>query len=174
MNIRDVCRVVGSIVAGLAIGSACTPATGGGIATDVSAASTNSSADVDIDLTRMSQTARFSCEYRLNANPSEFEGKTLRISGTLVTRMDKADGRRHFGCLINDGGGCTCCSTGFVLEFVPSDSEAWAISWPSIDSPITVSGRLEMVQVGDNALRQPVVTIPRLVDAQVTTSDATR
>lgn len=171
MNIRDVCRVVGSIVAGLAIGSACTPATGGGIATDVSAASTNSSADVDIDLTRMSQTARFSCEYRLNANPSEFEGKTLRISGSLVTRVDEDDGRRHFGCRMDDAGGCACCSMGVVLEFVPSDSEAWATSWPSIDSLITVSGRLEMVQIGDNALRQPVVRIPRLVDADVSTSE---
>ena len=80
-------------------------------------------------------------------------------------------GRRHFGCRMDDAGGCACCSKGFVLEFDPSDSDAWATNWPSIDSPITVSGRLEMIETGDNALRQPIVKMPRLVDATVTTSD---
>ena len=72
---------------------------------------------------------------------------------------------------MDDAGGCACCSKGFVLEFDPSDSDAWATNWPSIDSPITVSGRLEMIETGDNALRQPIVKMPRLVDATVTTSD---
>ncbi len=171
MNIRDVCTVAGIAAAGLVIGSACTPATDWDVAPDVSASATNISAEVDIDLTRMSQTARFTCEYRLNANPAEFEGKTLRIFGSLVTRVDEEDGKRYFGCSMDTPGGCSCCSTGFVLEFVPSDSEGWAAKWQSIDSPITVSGRLEMVEAGDSILRQSVVRIPRLVDADVSTSE---
>ena len=75
---------------------------------------------------------------------------------------------------MDDAGGCACCSMGFVLEFAPSDSEAWATNWPSIDSPITVSGRLEMNETGDNALRQPIVKMPRLVDATISTSDVAR
>lgn len=174
MNIRDVCRIAGIAAAGLVIGSACTRETDWDIAPGVSASATNSSAEVDIDLTRMSQTARLTCEYRLNANPAEFEGKTFRISGSLVTRVDEEDGRRHFGCRMDDAGGCACCSMGFVLEFDPSDSEAWATNWPSIDSPITVSGRLEMNETGDNMQRQPIVKMPRLVDATVSTSDVAR
>lgn len=174
MNLRDVCRIAGIAAAGLAIGPGCAPATDGEIAAEASSASTNGCGDVDIDLTRMSRTARFTCEYRLNANPAEFEGKTFRILGGLVSRIDEEDGSRRFGCLMDDAGGCSCCSTGFVLEFVPSDPEAWATNWPSIDSPITVSGRLEMFESGDNALPQPSVRTPRLVDATVTTSAAAR
>lgn len=171
MNIRDVCTVAGIAAAGLVIGSACTRETDWDIAPGISASATNSSAEVDIDLMRMSQTARFTCAYRLNANPAEFEGKTFRISGSFVTRVDEEDGRRHFGCRMDDAGGCACCSMGFVLEFDPSDSEAWATNWPSIDTPITMSGRLEMIETGDNMQRQPIVKMPRLVDATVTTPD---
>ncbi len=174
MNAVDVFKVVGIAAAWILIGSACTQETGGESESGGLVAATNSPAQVDFDFTRMSQTARFTCEYRLNANPAEFEGMTLRISGTLVTRVDEEDGKRHFGCSMDTPGGCSCCSTGLVLEFVPSDSEGWAEKWQSIDSPIIVSGRLQMVKEGDNMLRQPVVRIPRLVDADVSTSDDAR
>lgn len=171
MNAVDVFKVGGIAAVGIAIISACTPATDGDVVSGGLVAATNSPAQVDFDFTRMSQTARFTCEYRLIANPAEFEGRMLRMSGTLVTRVDEEDGKRYFGCSMDNPGGCSCCSTGFVLEFVPSDSEGWAAKWQSIDSPITVSGRLEMVEAGYSILRQSVVRIPRLVDADVSTSE---
>lgn len=169
MNVKVVSKVVGIAAAGILIGSACTQETGGESASDGLVAATNCSAQVDFDFTRMRQTARFTCQYRLIADPAEFEGKTLRISGSLVTRVDEEDGKRYFGCSMGTPGGCSCCSTGLVLEFVPSDLEGWAEKWQSIDSPIIVSGRLQMVEEGDNMLRQPVARIPRLVDADVST-----
>ncbi len=135
------------------------------------APATNTAVAVDLDFTRMNPTMQMAYVYRLAANPKEFEGKALRISGTYLTRVDESDGKRYFGCSMDNPGGCSCCSTGFVLEFVPSDSEGWAAKWQSIDSPITVSGRLEMVEAGDSILRQSVVRIPRLVDADVSTSE---
>lgn len=174
MNVRVVSKIVGIAAAGILIGSACTPETGGESASDGLVAATNSSAQAVIDLTRMSQTARFTCEYRLMTNPAEFEGRTLRMSGTLVTRVDEGDGKRYFGCSMDSPGGCACCSTGLVLEFVPSDLEGWTEKWQSIDSPIIVSGRLQMVEEGDNMLRQPVARIPRLVEADVSISDDAR
>ena len=87
-------------------------------------ASTNDSVKVDFDFTRMNATMRATYMYRLAAMPGEFEGKTIRVSGTLLTRVDEEDGKRYFGCLLGDPGGCSCCSPGGVLEFVPKGTYA--------------------------------------------------
>ena len=49
-------------------------------------ASTNDSVKVDLDFTRMNATMRATYMYRLAAMPGEFEGKTIRVSGTFLTR----------------------------------------------------------------------------------------
>ena len=125
-------------------------------------------AAVDFDFTQMNPTMRMTYIYRLAANPKEFEGKTLRVAGIYLTRVDESDGKRYFGCLLSDAsGGCSCCSMGYVLEFEPSDPDDWTTNCPPVESSIVVSGLLRMVETGDNALRQPVATIPRIVGADV-------
>ncbi len=120
--------------------------------------------NVDIDFTRMSPTMRMTEAYRLSANPTEFVGKTLRLSGTFLTRVDKKDGKRYFGCLMGDPGGCACCSPGGVLEFVPKDSYVWPEGFPPVESQITVTGNIKMFEVGSP---EQSFTIPRLVDADI-------
>lgn len=119
---------------------------------------------VDFDFTRMNQTMRITHTYRLAANPKEFAGKTLRISGVFLTILDKKDGKRRFGCLTGDAGGCSCCAPGGVLEFLPKDSYAWPTNFPPVESRITVTGRLKMFEVGSP---EQSFTIPRLVDADM-------
>ena len=65
---------------------------------------TNEDVKVDFDFTRMNPTMQMTYTYRLGASPKEFEGKTLRISGTFLTRVDKEDGKRYFGCLMGNQG----------------------------------------------------------------------
>lgn len=132
-----------------------------------SGSATNAAA-VDFDFTRMNPTMRQTYNYRLAANPREFEGKTLRVAGIYLTRVDESDGKRYFGCLLSGApGGCSCCSMGCVLEFEPSDPDDWATNCPPVESSIVVSGLLRMEVSGDNALPQSVATIPRLVGADV-------
>ena len=119
---------------------------------------------VNLDLTRMNPTMRMTHMYRLAANPREFAGKMLRISGTFLTRVDKEDGRRYFGCLMGEPGGCSCCAPGGVLEFMPKDSYIWPTNYPPVESRITVTGRLKMFEVGP---KEQSVTIPCLVDADM-------
>jgi len=125
---------------------------------------TNENVKVDFDFTRMNPTMRMTYTYRLGANPKEFVGKTLRISGTLLTRVDKENGKRYFGCLMGDPGGCSCCSPGGVLEFMPKDSYTWPTNFPPLESRVMITGRLEMFEVGPP---EQAFTIPRLVDADI-------
>ena len=127
-------------------------------------AATNDAVKVDFDFTSMNDTMRMTYTYRLAAKPREFEGKTLRISGTFPTRADEKDGTRYFGCLMGDPGGCACCAPGGVLEFMPKDSYVWPTNFPSVESRITLTGRLRMFEVGTP---EQSFTIPRLVDADM-------
>ena len=127
-------------------------------------AATNDAVKVDFDFTRMNDTMRTTYTYRLAASPKEFEGKTLRVSGTFLTRVDEKDGKRYFGCLMGDPGGCSCCAPGGVLEFMPKDSYVWPTDFPSVESRITLTGRLQMFEV---ETPEQSFTIPRLVDADI-------
>lgn len=131
------------------------------------AASMNEAAKVDFDFTKMNSTVLMSHMYRLAANPKEFVGKTLRISGMFLTRVDASDGKRYFGCLMGDPGECSCCAPGGVFEFMPKDPCVWPTDFPPLESRITVIGRLQMFEVGDNNLRHTEFSIPRLVDAEI-------
>jgi hypothetical protein len=131
------------------------------------AGATNAAAKVDFDLTRMNATMRATYTYRLGANPSEFEGKTLRLSGVLLTRIDESEGERRFACMMGNPEGCACCAPGGVLEFEPKSSYKWPEDFPPLETVVTVQGRLAMFEVGDCALRQPTYQIPRLVDADI-------
>lgn len=111
---------------------------------------TNEAVKVDFDFTSMNSTMKVTYTYRLAANPKEFVGKTLRLSGMFLARVDKQDGKRYFGCLMGDPGGCSCCAPGGVLEFVPQSSYVWLTNFPPVESRITVMGRLEMFEVGSS------------------------
>lgn len=119
---------------------------------------------VDFDFTRMNATMKTTYAYRLAANPAEFEGRTLRISGTFLTQVDEARGERCFGCLVDAFGGCSCCASGVVLEFTPKSSYAWPTNFPPAESRVVVSGRLAMFEVVASGRS---CSVPRLVDADV-------
>ena len=129
-----------------------------------SATATNGCEKVDFDLTRMNPTVRMTHVYRLASSPTEFSGKTFRISGMFLTRVDKEDGKRYFGCLMSDPGGCSCCAPGGVLEFIPRECYVWPTNFPPSESRITVTGRLKMFDIGP---QEQSLTIPRLVDADI-------
>jgi len=131
---------------------------------DGDAAATNAAAAVDFDFTSMNATVRTAYAYRLGVNPREFEGKTVRISGSFLTLVDKKDGKRYFACMMGNSGGCACCAPGGVLEFEPKGSLKWPDDFPRAESRITVSGLLKLVEVEEDGQRYPV---PRLFDADV-------
>ena len=155
------------IVASLAVAILCAYSVANDAKTSVPGgmASTNATVKVDFDFTRMNSTMRMTQTYRLGANPKEFEGKTLRLSGVFLTIIDEKAGKRRFACLISEPGGCACCAPGGVLEFEPKDSYKWPTSFPPVESRITVNGLLRMVEVGNEGKSY---SIPRIVNADIT------
>ncbi len=129
-----------------------------------SATATNGCEKVDFDFTRMNPTVRMTHVYRLASSPTEFSGKTFRISGMFLTRVDEEDGKRYFGCLMSDPGGCSCCAPGGVLEFIPRECYVWPTNFPPSESRVTVTGRLKMFDIGP---QEQSLSIPRLVDADI-------
>lgn len=117
---------------------------------------------IDIDFTRMNKTIQTSAAYRLMANPSQYVGKTIRMSGMFLTRVDKKDGKRYYGCEFMDPG-CSCCAPG-VMEFVPKEKYKWPTDFPDEESLVKVTGRLEMYEI---SVGQRTYTVPHLVDADV-------
>ena len=130
----------------------------------VSTETTNGCEKVDFDFTRMNPTVRMTHVYRLASSPTEFSGKMFRISGMFLTRVDKEDGKRYFGCLMSDPGGCSCCAPGGVLEFIPRECYVWPTNFPPSESRVTVTGRLKVFDIGSQGQS---LTIPRLVDADI-------
>ena len=65
---------------------------------------------------------------------------------------------------MGDPGGCACCAPSGVLEFMPKESYVWPTNFPSVESRITLTGRLQMFEVGTP---EQSFTIPRLVDADI-------
>jgi len=124
-----------------------------------------SSGEIDFDFTRMNQTVLAAYIYRLAAHPPEFEGKLLRFAGSFVTAVDEEDGKRHFGCRVEDGGGgCPCCSQAIILEFEPNDSALWQTNFPPEESSITVTGKLKMVRETNYG---QTYDVPHLVNSDV-------
>ncbi len=117
-------------------------------------------ADVDFDLMSMKPSLRSSTTYRLAANPVEFEGKTLRLAGAFVLAEDEdsAGVHRSFAIAPASEAGCVCCSVVDPVEFLPKAKYSWPGDFPSNESPIVVTGRLEMY---DEAGRR----FPRIADA---------
>lgn len=119
---------------------------------------------IDLDFTRMNETVLATHLYRLAVNPKEFAGKTLRIAGTFLTRVDEDDGKRYFAVLAGEEGRCACCPSGMIVEFVPKASLVWPRDFPPAESPAVATGRLEMfeIETPDGTFKAA-----RLVDAEV-------
>lgn len=124
----------------------------------------DASAKVDLDFTQMNQTVSTTYFYRLAASPKEFEGSTIRISGTFLTQVDETDGKRYFGCLVGNPGGCSCCGPAGILEFEPVGASQWPTNFPPVDSAITVTGRLRIVET---RLRTRSISTPLICDATI-------
>lgn len=135
-------------------------------ATTPAPAETNGAAAVDIDFTKMNQTMQMTFGVRLLSAPKDYVGKIIRLTGRFLSRVDETDGKRYYGCQMGSAG-CSCCSPG-VLEFVPKKSYVWPDGFPQMQSPVTVTGRLEMYDIPYEGQKY---TMPHLVDADIRASD---
>ena len=112
---------------------------------------------VDVDLTALSPTMRYAAVSRMNCAPAEYDGKTVRTTGTFAA-IPARDGVQLV-CRAADAAGC-CFEP---LEFFPRDGEAWEdpSGWPAEGETITVTGRFEAYAINE------YMTYARLRGAEV-------
>ena len=69
-----------------------------------------------IDLTTMNATLAYSQVYNMTCNPSQYEGKTVKVSGECYAYTSSANGKRYFSIIVSDTTACCSQSVGFVLK----------------------------------------------------------
>lgn len=111
-----------------------------------------SSGAVDVDLTALSSTMIYSEVYNMVTTPSDYIGKTVKMSGQFALyNATDANGeiipeQTYYACVIADA--TACCQQG--LEFVPQGNPAYPDDFPEIGSEITVTGTFETYYEGEN------------------------
>lgn len=99
---------------------------------------------IDIDLTVLSSTMKYSQVYNMVTMPDEFIGKTVKMEGQFAEFTDDTTGNQYFACLIADV--AACCSQG--IEFVPQGEMNYPDDFPELGSDIVVTGTFDTYTEG--------------------------
>lgn len=96
--------------------------------------------EVDVDLTTLSSTMVFAEVYNIVMDPTDYIGKTVKMSGTFARYDNPDNGDMFFAVVIMDA--TACCAQG--LEFVVTDDYVYPDDYPSTGDEITVIGEFEL------------------------------
>ena len=92
---------------------------------------------VDLDLTQMSKSMVFATIWQSLMIPQEYEGKSIRLTGTYRTLTDDTSGKKYHFVIIEDE--AACCEQG--IEFVLKENET---VYPGEGEEITLEGVFEV------------------------------
>lgn len=108
------------------------------------------SAEVDVDLTKLSSTMVYSEVFAMLNEPTEYLGKTIRMNGQFsVFQGTNEDGtpnpeQLYFACVIADA--TACCQQG--LEFILAGGADYPEDYPEPGTDITVVGEFQTYMEG--------------------------
>ncbi len=91
-------------------------------------------AEYDEDLTKLSETMRYSEVMHIQAEPEKYIGKTIKLEGYFY--IYESDIRNVYVCLVPDS--TACCTAG--LEFRLAGEHKFPDDYPKTDELITVAG----------------------------------
>lgn len=98
--------------------------------------------NIDIDLTTLSGTMVYAEVFNILYSPSDYIGKTVKMSGAFSYYEDPKTKNQYFACIIADA--TACCAQG--LEFVLADDHTYPDDYPEVYSDITVTGIFEIYE----------------------------
>ncbi|MBO4678395.1 MAG: hypothetical protein J5626_01855 [Lachnospiraceae bacterium] len=107
--------------------------------------SAHQSADVDVDLTKLSKTMVYSEVYNIMVNPDDYIGKTIRMGGAYNIFVDETTGMTYYYCVIQDA--TACCAQG--IEFILKDDYKYPDDYPEEGTNVTVVGRFDTYMEGE-------------------------
>ena len=100
---------------------------------------------VDIDLSSMSSSLVYSEVLNMMTTPTDYIGKTVKMTGTLVSMVDEVDNNTYLACIIQDA--TACCAQG--IEFQPLEKDLEDSNLYD-NQEITVVGTFDEYQIEDN------------------------
>lgn len=101
---------------------------------------------IDVDLTALSSTMVYSEVYNMLCEPESYIGKTVKMTGVVLSFHVEETGKTYYGCLIKDA--TACCSQG--LEFVLTDEYAFPDDYPEDGQTATIVGVFDTYMEGQN------------------------
>ncbi len=114
---------------------------------------------VDLDLTRLSTTMVFSEVSQMTMEPNAYEGKIVRMEGTMLSYHDVMTDCYQHACVVTDT--TQCCMQG--LEFVLGDGSAGPEEYPEDGESILLEGRFTVAE--DQGVSYGILTDARLLGA---------
>lgn len=104
--------------------------------------SKSDSAQKTVDLTKLSSTMIYSEVSQMMNAPEKYVGNKIKMNGTYNLFYNDDQTKSYSACIVKDA--TACCQQG--LEFVLKDG----ISYPEVDSEITVEGIFELYDEDGN------------------------
>ena len=90
----------------------------------------NTYAEVDLDLTKSSETMLYSEVIDIGTNPSNYAGKVIRVGGQYMNYHDEMSANTYPVVIVLDA--TKCCATGLVFELkdgnYPKDEEEFTVT----------------------------------------------
>ena len=114
------------------------------------------SAQIDLDLSKMSGTIVYSQIYNMMYDPEAYLGKVIRIAGYYDVYEEEATGIVYWACVVPDA--TACCAQ--EIEFIWAGEHNYPDDYPKPGVDVLVTGRLETYEENE-------VTYLHLVDADV-------
>ena len=113
-------------------------------------------AGVDLDLTKLNDMMAYTGLFNVFTDPDAYTGKVIKLKGQFDCAEDEETGKRYYCVVLADAS--ACCAIG--LDFVLKDHYVYPKDYPQVGADITVAGRFEMYQEGENVFAH-------LVDADI-------
>lgn len=112
--------------------------------TNESVNTSESSDDIDVDLTAISGILVYSEVYNMMATPENYMGKKIKMEGLYAIYFDDTYSTRYDACIVQDA--TACCATG--IEFELSDDLKFPDDYPEEGDLITVEGIFDTYEEG--------------------------
>ena len=98
--------------------------------------------DVDVDLTRLSETVLSAELMNILANSKDYIGKTIKVSGIYSFAFHEPSGEIYHYVITKQGD--ACCQEG--LEFIWAGDHVFPDDYPAMGTPIVVYGEFTRYQ----------------------------
>ena len=100
---------------------------------------------IDLDLSRMSDTVIYAQIYHMIREPETYRGKIIRIAGWYDVFRNPLTEEVYFSCIVPDA--TACCAQG--VEFVWAGEHRYPDDYPDPGTGVTVTGRFETYMEDD-------------------------